>query len=291
MLEPGIAKGVSAMSNRTSTVSRAFTLIELLVVIAIIALLISILLPALRGARDTAQTTMCLHHMKQIVTASIMYGQDNNSKIWNSTDWARRTDPTGWVYPGHLYDYVEQLDEISECPKNKRQNPYGNDNGAQIFADGTVALDFDYCMVEGTQGASLACQTIVYYIDRVEKYSGGSSPVSLTPEQCDEWCRTFRSVPIFAEESVYWYNGLIFDGRWGNVDQLTNRHDRGGMFAFIDGSVERFVPQPGNNDEARQEGTDWVANDMYVWVYAQRYKRVYGSPTRPFGWINNPRNY
>ncbi|MCL4221219.1 MAG: prepilin-type N-terminal cleavage/methylation domain-containing protein [Phycisphaerales bacterium] len=278
------------MLRRSSGAGRAFTLIELLVVIAIIALLISILLPALRGARETAQSVMCSHHMKQITLAGILYAQDNQSKFWTTTEWARRVDSTNWVYPGHLYDYVEQLDEISECPKNKRQNPYGRTDGAQIFADGTVALDFDYCMVEGTQGASLAAQTIVYYIDRVEKYDGGTSPVSLTEEQAAEWLTPFRSIPIFAEESSYWYNGLIFDGRWGNLDQITNRHDRGGYFGFVDGSVERFVPHAKNNDEPLQEGTDWVANDIYVWVHAQRYKRVYSASLGRFGWINNPRN-
>jgi prepilin-type N-terminal cleavage/methylation domain-containing protein/prepilin-type processing-associated H-X9-DG protein len=53
-----------------------FTLIELLVVIAIIAILMSILLPALKNARDTSKKIMCVSNLKQTVTAVYNYGGD-----------------------------------------------------------------------------------------------------------------------------------------------------------------------------------------------------------------------
>ena len=69
------------MRHRGFVRRNGFTLIELLVVISIIALLVSILLPALNQAREQARRTICATNQRQLLTGMHMYAQENEGVL------------------------------------------------------------------------------------------------------------------------------------------------------------------------------------------------------------------
>ena len=114
------------MKRPSSNAGSAFTLIELLVVIAIIALLASLLLPALSRAKQKARQTACLTSLRQIGLGFSFYQQENHERFpdrrdlkaelgyhpWS--DWPPSDPRAGWAAVA-LSNHVGN-DEVWRCP-------------------------------------------------------------------------------------------------------------------------------------------------------------------------------
>jgi prepilin-type processing-associated H-X9-DG protein/prepilin-type N-terminal cleavage/methylation domain-containing protein len=142
----------------------AFTLVELLVVVALIAILTSLLLPALGRAKLTAQCVRCQANLKQLQLAWQAYGDDHNECMvanWvrgtqnptsyidaysTSNSWicgsARKSDTPDGIRQGALWCYLA-CDGLYHCPADKTLWPYGSRLALRPF---NVALN---CCLNG----------------------------------------------------------------------------------------------------------------------------------------------
>lgn len=134
---------VDCIREETKHVKRGFTLIELLVVIAIIALLLALLMPAMRKVKEVARETVCRSNLKNVGLAVLMYLDDFERKIpntypstgylWFESDGHTYLTPgSRWAYWGTFYkDYIRDQTKIFSCPS------FRNDSGTRfLYPDG-----------------------------------------------------------------------------------------------------------------------------------------------------------
>lgn len=123
------------MFQRRSGRPRAFTLIELLVVVAIIALLIAILLPSLGTAKERARATACQSNLKQIMTTTRMYADENDDRFPDPVSLGRfsfrrapgETDPNDSTSREEIYGihavlerYLQGITDVTVVPRDDK---------------------------------------------------------------------------------------------------------------------------------------------------------------------------
>ena len=131
--------------------AKAFTLIELLVVIAIIAVLMAILMPSLKLAREQARSLHCRANVRTLTMAWLMYKDENDSKLVyghtptgdGGTDaWVRMPADPGtalieekqdYIKLGLMWPYVKEV-EVYRCPSDKRKNSPFHQNAYRTYS-------------------------------------------------------------------------------------------------------------------------------------------------------------
>jgi len=235
---------------------KGFTLIELLVVIAIIALLLSVIVPALKSAKQRAGSAVCLIHSKHLSLGWSMYHEDNDGRIMSS----RMTMKDAWIrepyrnpacqfkqsdlkinqtdFPvededefrgirdGRLWSYME-TEDVYHCPSDKRKSAYDE---SRIFVSYVVPKQLNGWPEKQAKDAGNQYQ--VYKIHDLRAPSSKMVFVETGEERNWNWQGSFS---FGFPKLMLAKRGIEESAWWGPVAM---HHGDSSIFGFIDGHSE-----------------------------------------------------
>jgi prepilin-type N-terminal cleavage/methylation domain-containing protein len=108
------------VATHSKTVPAAFTIIELLVVVSIISLLLAVLVPALRKAKEQTRATICMSNLKQWSLSYQIYATENNSKYPPA-----EPQNTKDIWMTRMSNYCSDIQTLRNCPSAIKMNNTG----------------------------------------------------------------------------------------------------------------------------------------------------------------------
>ena len=231
--------------------TKAFTLIELLVVISIIALLVSILMPALAKAREQAHRAFCLSNLRSLTIGWLMYADENEDLITFAIP-----GNNGWIgWPGVLTSSTDPVIYEQDCKQAMEEGliwPYTLNYDSYRCPTAKANEWITYSIPDSLNGHGV----INGYFDipggeglYIKKMAHIKRPVSRAVF-LDEGRLTSATFTIYNDQPKWW-------------DQIPVRHNNGLTLSFADSHCEFWKWQDQRTIDYGSLDWEWVWNNGY----------------------------
>lgn len=221
----------------------AFTLIELLVVVAIIALLVSILLPALADARRHAKDAVCRSNMHQLGLATTYYAQDHGDRLpyLLGTDYGN-----GPVEgPFHQYQQLFRFWKYVRDLRSYRCPAVTDENSVTVVS--LEELGGFYLVMKSTEEYGIAYDQRWWPQIDPTKYDGEFITDLYTEYKFNDWSSgakdpvTKQPIPAVNGGKISQIPAPSWTVVLCDATEKRPRHKDGNFFAFLDTHVERIA--------------------------------------------------
>jgi prepilin-type N-terminal cleavage/methylation domain-containing protein/prepilin-type processing-associated H-X9-DG protein len=288
---------------------KGFTLIELLVVIAIIALLMSILMPALRNVRDQAKDSLCKQQLQQWGVMFNMYAVDNDGTLMDMSMYRGLEIDHAWIVM--MQPYYKEF-EICKCTSTIYTWADGENYFDPLIAwdyqilDSALAGDYYALMYKIGDRWPYGSYAKNTFVTNADIFRDGVAVDNLEHEWMYDFCyknvrvRRTSTIPLLGDGT--WMGGWPepyeepAETRWHEVDGLSpniwnlDRHNLSINMVFLDWSVRKVGLRQLWSLRWSKEMVDQDGVSVSVWGNLNIVPDL-NDPLQWPEWMRNSKNY